>query len=511
VKRPEGRAPAAAQLARLTQHWPGAVFYQRADFSIDNPDAKLQKLTGASNQATEPHRFWEWVHEADVEPLKRQCAQAATTPGGVTTTFRIRHAQSGNLVFIHEHREADLNESAQVVGYHVLWQDVSRQTLAEKRLTAAAQKAVFSAATAGFAHDFNNQMAGVLSVSDLLLGQLGAEDPKRPMLQLINRSATQATTLLQRLLNLVRGKTGSRQYLDLNQVVSDSAEVMRKVLFRRIQVQTELAPQPVPVYLDPVAFGRVVLNLTLNAAAAMPTGGTFTLRVSVQSTAPALKSFRGHVPPLPCACVSVQDAGPGIAARHLPHLFEPFFTTKLPTEGSGLGLYQARRFAEQHGGAISVESTEGAGATFALWLPQSDFTEAEKLEAADAQRPPHVLLVGRAGAATDKLLQLLRAEHFDLVITHTPERATELLTDPDNQLQGALIAATADDAPLLAVVQTLQAQKLSSRLALQLLSGDTAQMDHTLLAHANLVLGSDADPAVVIRKLKDLFTAPPAL
>lgn len=487
------------------------MFYQRADFSIEHPDAKLHALTGATGNLTEPQAFWDWVHEADAARVQRHCQQAARTPEGLTAHFRIRHPRTGKLACIQERREAVLDQAGQVVGYHVLWLDVTRQTLAEKRLMAAARKAAFSGATAGFAHDFNNQMAGVLSLSDLLLAQLPPEDTKRPSLELIKRSGTQAAALLKRLVNLLRGKTGTRQYLDLNQVVSENAELVRKILTKRIQVQTELCPEQVPVYLDTVEFGQVVLNLALNAAEAMPTGGSLTLRVTAHAQAPALKTFRGNVSRLPCAAFSMQDTGSGLAARHLPNVFEPFFTTKPPAKGAGLGVYQARLFTEQHDGAISVESTEGAGTTFTLWLPQADFTEAEKLQAEAAQRAPRLLLVGRVGAATDKLAQLLRMHHFELVITHTPERALELLVDGDNQLQGACIATDPADAPLLALPPAIQAEKLGVRLALHLLSGDPERVESALLAHANLVLGPVEHPDALAQKLRHLLLATPPL
>jgi signal transduction histidine kinase len=95
---------------------------------------------------------------------------------------------------------------------------------------------------------------------------------------------------------------------------------------------------------------------------------------------------------LPATCLSIRDNGRGIKPRHLPSLFDPFFTTKQSNKGSGLGLYNARLFVEKCRGAISVDSAEGAGSTFHLWLPQADFTEAEaeaglKARVAQPKRP----------------------------------------------------------------------------------------------------------------------------
>ena len=90
-----------------------------------------------------------------------------------------------------------------------------------------------------------------------------------------------------------------------------------------------------------------------------------------------LAHCQGSPPRPPAARLTVQDTGGGIKPRHLASIFDPFFTTKHADKGSGLGLYNTRLFAEKHRGAITVDSTEGVGSSFHIWLPQADFTEAE--------------------------------------------------------------------------------------------------------------------------------------
>ena len=147
------------------------------------------------------------------------------------------------------------------------------------------------------------------------------------------------------------------------------------ILSRRVQVRTELSNATLAVHLDPAAFRQVLLELALNAGDAMPNGGILTFHVSSPTSARLVTHSRGTPPTFPCVCVSVQDHGHGIAAPHLPRIFEPFFTSNPQAKGCGVGLFNAVRFVEEHQGAISVESTEGQGATFRLWLPQADLGE----------------------------------------------------------------------------------------------------------------------------------------
>jgi CheY-like chemotaxis protein len=112
-----------------------------------------------------------------------------------------------------------------------------------------------------------------------------------------------------------------------------------------------------------------LINLAVNASDAMPSGGT----LSITAWNVILAKGRDSKPPLEGAfvAIAVQDSGVGIAPEHLDHIFEPFFTTKGQGKGTGLGLSQVYGFAQQSGGAITVEGRPGEGTTFTLFLPRA--------------------------------------------------------------------------------------------------------------------------------------------
>lgn len=500
-----------SQLDKLIQRWPGVLFSQRADFSFQFVNSKIEELTGVSPEIwqRQPRRFWEVVHEADVDELKRQCQQAVKTPAGVTTSYRIRHALTGRVSYILEHRQAAVSRSGLVLGYEGFWLDVTRQTIAEKRLSTAAWKETLGLLTMGLAHDFSNLMSGILSLTELILAQLGSQHSCAATLEMVKQSSLQASQLVQRIVNLHRSKTGMHQYLDLNQVVTELVELVCKVLPRRIRVETELAQGQLPVYMDAVEFRQVVLNLALNAADAMPNRGQLHFRVTAHTAAQELAHCQGKFPRLPCVCLSVQDNGSGIAARHLPHVFDPFFTTKPLTKGSGLGLYNARMFVEEHGGAISVESTEGIGTTFRLWLPEADFTESDRMLAQGAERRRCVLLVGQPGLATDSIAEFLRTHNFYVVATHTAARAIELLATEENTLHGVMVLAEPGDAGMLGLILELKERRLTKHVVLQIIGGNADQLENRVLERADLVLLSNAEESVILQKLNHLFASEP--
>ena len=394
---------AEAQLKSLTERWPGVIFSQRADFSFRFVSPQIEALTGVSvaEWQSKPHLFWHVIHEGDAEELRQQLKQGRQSGQTFTSTYRVRHAQTGRVAYVMEHRQAHVSRGGLILGYDGVWLDVTRQTIAEKRLSSAAWKETLSVLTMSLAHDFGNVMAGIHALSESFLDQVGDGHEFNEGLTLIKKNAQQASQLVHRIINLHQGKTGDSNYHNLNEITTDLADLVRKIIPRRMELTVELATEALPVYLDVVELRQVVVNLVLNAIDAMPQTGRLVLRTSSNSkgsvngivtsalSVPLAGSFSdvtipltdpvsivGTLPRLPAACLSVQDNGCGIKPRHLGSIFDPFFTTKPMNKGSGLGLYNARLFIDKHRGAITVDSKEGAGTTFHLWLPQADFTEA---------------------------------------------------------------------------------------------------------------------------------------
>ena len=384
---------AEAQLKNLTERWPGVIFSQRSDLSFRFVSPKIEELTGlpVADWGSRPQLFWDVVHEGDAEELRHQFKQARQSGQPITCTYRIRHVQTGRIAYVLEHRQANVSRGGLLLGYEGVWLDVTRQTIAEKRLTSAAWKETLSVLTMGLAHDFGNVMAGIHALSESFLEQVGPGHEFNDGLTLIRTNAQQASHLVHRIINLHQGKTGDRNYYNLNEVATEVAELIRKVIPRRMQLALELATEALPVYLDAVELRQVVMNLVLNAVDAMPQNGRLVLRTAGFVELPTLVHCQGSPPRPPAASLTLQDTGCGIEPRHLASIFDPFFTTKPANKGSGLGLYNARLFAEKHRGAITVDSTEGVGSSFHIWLPQADFTEAEmeaKQSAPDRQAPP---------------------------------------------------------------------------------------------------------------------------
>jgi signal transduction histidine kinase len=500
---------AEARLEGLTRRWPCVMFSQRPDFSVQFASPNIEELTGIPPEdwAGSPRQFWQLVHEADAPELEQQFKRAAQSGDALTNTYRIRHALTGRVAYILEGRQATLSRNGLLLGYEVVWLDVTRQTIAERRLSTAAWKETLAVLTLGMAHDFTNIIAGIHSLSESFLEQATEEHPFHEGLSLIKKSSMQASQLVQRMINLHLGQTGERNYHNLNEITTDLVELIRKTLPRRIQVDADLATCPLPVHLDVVEFRQVVINLLLNAADAMPKGGLLTLSTSRHTELPALENVKGVLPRLPCVCLTIEDTGCGIKQRHLASVFDPFFTTK--AKGSGLGLYNARLAVEKIQGAISVKSVDGVGTTFQIWLPEADLTAPQTGTAARPGQVTHrsLLLLGQTGEMLDKTAELLRSHNFHIVVAGASESLGDLLQSSDYQFAGVLLLAEPNDSGLSSLLDEVRQQNKTAKVVVKLAGCNQDDLDTQFLSRIDLVLASDLSEADFVARINSFFEA----
>ena len=507
------RAPAAAGsletlLRAVMLHWPGILFRQRPDLTFELTAGNLAELTGipAARWQQDPGVFLQIIHELDQEEVRRQIAHAAEVEDGLTHRFRIRQALTGRVRHLAEFRRVLRSATGEVLAYEGYWLEVTRETLAERRLAGAAWKETLGLLTLGLAHDFNNLLAGIQGLSDTFLAQVPPDHPFCQGLALVKRNTQRGAQLIQRMAQLHRSQTGARGYHNLNDIVRDNLDLLRKVLPKTITLEDRLAPEPLPLYVDPVELQQILINLALNAAQAMGAGGTLTLQTSAHAHAPDAPFGQGvgTIPRAPMICLSVSDTGSGIKPHFREALFDPYFTTKAMNRGSGLGLYNARLFVEKHQGAITLESQEGAGSSLRVWLPQADFTEAERAFHLSRQRPRTILVVGAPGRRRDETAEFLRQHHYQIVAGGTD--VADLIGSGDYDFDGVLLQTTGlDDQGSAEFLQYVRGQSLRLKLILDTVGRHPDEVPTTLAAKADLVISADTPAETIPKRLAELF------
>jgi PAS domain S-box-containing protein len=499
---------AETQLDNLVHRWPGIIFSQRPDFSFAFVSPRVQELTGVSPQEwqRQSNYFWQVVHEADADALWKRLQQTNPSPEGMTSTYRIRHIQTGRVSYLWEHRQPVLSSNGLLLGYEGIWLDITRQTIAERRLLNLSWKENLGTITMGLAHDFCNIMAGIVALSDTFENELRGNETLRNSVTLIRSTANQASELAHRIRQLHQGVPGEKNYHDLNEIVSGMAEVLQKVLTRRVRVQTELERGQLAVYVDEVELRRVIVNLALNAVDAMPKGGSLVFRTSRHEKPPAIQPLQGSFPQAPLVRLSVQDTGAGIPDSYLSSIFDPFFTTKPLGKGSGLGLYNTKLFAEDHGIGISVETREQSGTTFHLWFPQADFSETQEQPEPTTPLARHTLLVtGKPGEARDRMVEMLRTNGFYVVAVACPSDALQALYSPDYHFSGVLMLCQHAHAEELLLFNRIHAENLPVKLFLGLLGCNQDEIETSFLERVDAVFPPDFPAPQVVSRIRTVL------
>lgn len=501
---------AEAQLENLVHRWPGIIFSQRPDFSFAFISPRVEELTGvpASEWRRHSRFFWQVVHEADAKPLLARLREASRSPADLTSTFRIRHVKTGRVSYLWEHRQPVRSSNGLLLGYEGIWLDISRQTVAERRLLNLSWKENLGTLTMGLAHDFCNIMTGIVSLSETFQSELGENASLRDGLNMIRTTAIEAGQLSQRIRQLHHGTPGEKNYHDLNEIVSSMAAVLQKVLPRRVRVLTELEKIQLPVYLDEVELRQVIVNLALNAADAMPNGGQLTFRTARHEKAAAVENLHGTMPAAPVVSLSVQDTGTGIPPSLINSIFDPFFTTKPLGRGSGLGLYNARLFVEKTGAAISLASQPKVGTTFHLWFAQANFTEAEAAQKAEQLTRHTLLLVGPGEGTLNRIADQLREHGYYVVTAASEAEALESLHSPTFHFTGLLLLCGGGLNERLPLFERVRAEQLPLK-TFCLVNGNQDEVETGFLQKVDAILPFGTPMPDLLSRLKDVLGHPP--
>jgi two-component system, NtrC family, sensor kinase len=227
----------------------------------------------------------------------------------------------------------------------------------QAQLSQSEKMASLGQLAAGVAHEVNNPLTGILLYASMALEQIGHEDPLREHLAYIVEDVNRCKGIVKNLLAYSRRSTTTKEIIPLNDLVHQSLNLIRdQKLFGNIVVVKELAEDMMMVHADKNQLAQVLINLVLNACAAMTGEGVLTFR-----------TYRDK--PNKRVYLEVKDTGCGIAEENLPKIFDPFFTTKEPGKGTGLGLSTSLGIIQESGGHISVKQTGPEGTTFLIELP----------------------------------------------------------------------------------------------------------------------------------------------
>ncbi len=339
--------------------------------------------------------------------------------------FRFRHrTQSGAIRHVEIH-----SGPIEVDGRELLFSivhDVTERDRLEEQLRQSQRLEAIGKLAGGVAHDFNNLLTVMMGCCQLLESSVQAEPQARATLRDLSHTVDRASELTRQLLAFSRRQLLQLRPVQLNDLVSALAGLLRRSFGAAIEVVLALEPALPLVRADPSQIDQVIMNLALNARDAMPEGGVLTLRTTRRTVQPGddiAALAAGEY-----ATLTVSDTGVGMDATTLRRAFEPFFSTKPPGQGTGLGLATAYGIVTQCGGHIVAASTPMRGSEFTVFLPVTDEgpgpREASPLPPAPAtDRARTVLVVEDMDDLRRLLARQLTAAGFTVLEAESAESA----------------------------------------------------------------------------------------
>ena len=243
--------------------------------------------------------------------------------------------------------------------------DVTERVRLRQQLFQAQKMETLGALAGGIAHDFNNLLSAILGSTGLLRTRLPEDSEDYDNIRSIEQSARRGAELVEQLMDLSRREPARTEPVNLNRVVEESVNLLRRTLPPGIEIVTHLAPHLRDVSGDAGQLQQVLMNLGLNARQAMGDTGTLTVTTENLPVHGGSPFNNGG----PAVRLTVADTGCGIPPAEQQRIFEPFVTTRADEGGTGLGLSTAYAIVHRHGGEITVDSAPGQGATFRVVFP----------------------------------------------------------------------------------------------------------------------------------------------
>jgi signal transduction histidine kinase/CheY-like chemotaxis protein len=267
------------------------------------------------------------------------------------------------------------------LGVAFVLRDVTQQRKSEHELLRSQKLESLGLMAGGVAHDFNNLLSAIINNIGLLKRQFGAVEEVHRRLEFIERAAWRGTELTQQLLTFARGGAPVKKLSVIDMIVQEAANLA--LSGSASSLSWHVAHPLWSVEADPGQLGQAFHNLFVNASEAMPQGGVVKVRMENRVFD---NDLHLALKPGPYVQISIQDHGTGIATENLTKIFDPYFTTK--PRGNGLGLATTYSIINRHDGHIAVESVQGAGTTFTIYLPASHQAASAPVALLSAAKPP---------------------------------------------------------------------------------------------------------------------------
>ena len=320
--------------------------------------------------------------------------------------------------------------------------DITGRKRLEAQLQQSQKMEAIGTLAGGIAHNFNNLLMGIQGYVSLMLLGMDSTHPHHAKLKSIEKQIRSGSRLTNQLLGYAREGKFEVKPVNLNRVLKETSDTLAMTR-RDLRIHLELDHDLLLIRADQGQIEQVLLNLYVNAADAMPGGGDLYLHTQ-NTTHRDITGKRYEVKPGDYVFLTVRDTGRGMDRHTLDRIFEPFFTTKGLSKGTGLGLASVYGIVKAHGGYIDVDSEEGAGTSFEIYLPSADAEESpedatEHSESLLRGSGETVLIVDDEETVLEVGAEILRSLGYTVFTARSGEEAVSLLQEHKDRIQVVLL------------------------------------------------------------------------
>jgi len=361
----------------------------RGNFVQVSPSSKT--ILGYQPAEMIGHSAVEFIHPDDLDSTRQE----------MRTARRGRHMRNFETRYLHKEGHAVTLTwmgawSEPVKRHFFVGRDLTEKQTAEAQFRQAQKMEAVGQLTGGIAHDFNNILTVITGTIGILAEAVEDNPQLTAIAKMIDDAAERGASLTKHLLAFARKQPLQPREVDVNTLVLETVKLLRPTLGEQIEINPLLAKDAWTALVDPSQLTTAVLNLSLNARDAMPSGGKLVIETSNVYLDEGYAEMHSEVTAGNYVMIAVSDTGSGIPAANLERVFDPFFTTKEVGKGTGLGLSMVFGFVKQSNGHIKIYSEEGHGTTVKVYLPRAaglSDTTVELLSSPSIQGGHEVILI----------------------------------------------------------------------------------------------------------------------
>ncbi|MBZ0263144.1 response regulator [bacterium] len=248
--------------------------------------------------------------------------------------------------------------------------DVTEQKDLERQLLHAQKMDAIGQLAAGAAHDFNNSLTVITGNAQIAMMELPEDDPVRGYTEEILSASHRASILTRQLLVFSRNHSTEPKILQVNSVLEEMSKMLKRIIGENIIFNLIPGHDLWHIHMDPAKFEQVIFNLVINARDAMAAGGRLTIETGNTIVEDADEKTGQKNSEREFIAIRIKDDGIGMSEKVRQQIFDPYFTTKRAENARGLGLSTTFTIVRQMDGFVEVESVEGEGTTFSVFLPR---------------------------------------------------------------------------------------------------------------------------------------------